>query len=191
LIFKNRINLKLERYTDNELFVLSKSSKKNFEKVCKEFYRRHAVKINHYCIKVTGRYDESADLLQDTFIKFFEKIKQHDTLDNIYGYLFTICRNKCIDFQKKQNKTVSLDELENTLIHRDDDSELIPIIDRSLDLLSNDDKELFIMKIYRQMDYKDIAEIKSMTVAAVKNRVYRARKQIRNVLSPYINEIKG
>lgn len=55
--------------------------------------------------------DDSEDMLQDVYIKALDSLNVMGPVDNLTGWLYTIAKNKVIDwYRKKRLQTVSLDE---------------------------------------------------------------------------------
>lgn len=83
--------------------------------------------------------EETEDLLQDVYLQALSNLNVLDSVDNLAGWLYTVAKNKVIDwYRKKRLVTVSMDEpFENGLQFKDILSEEIPdtLDDETRDLL--------------------------------------------------------
>jgi len=65
---------------------------------------------------------------------------------------------------------------------------MLNLITMALDTLPFVYKEAFILRQYQGYSYKEIAEISDDSIPAVKNRVWRAKEKIKQILAPYLKE---
>ena len=52
---------------------------------------------------------ESEDLVQDVYVQALRSLNVLDTVDNLAGWLYTVARNKIIDWYRRKKLTVPLD----------------------------------------------------------------------------------
>ena len=56
-------------------------------------------------------FEDSEDLLQDVYVQLVGNINVLDSIDNLTGWLYTVAKNKIIDwYRKRKIKTVSFDQ---------------------------------------------------------------------------------
>ncbi len=80
------------------------------EKQFLEAYKKHTDALFRYCYFKTLNRDEAKDLLQDTFVKTWEYIRNGGEILNIKAFFYRTAHNLVIDLYRKK-KTLSLDEL--------------------------------------------------------------------------------
>ena len=142
---------------------------------------------------MSGNTAESQDLLQEVFMKFYLATKEQMVFSNPGAFILTIARNL---FLNKRRDTTPTVPIEDFIIHVDEGSsvverdELLHLITLSLDLLEVEYREAFVLKYYQGYSYEEMASITGETIPALKNRVWRAKEQIRRTLKPYIMEIQ-
>jgi len=110
-------------------------------------------------------------------------------LNSVNFYLFKIARNICLNYKRDKKVSYNLDDYQ--IAARNDDYERIEVMEllkTALDFLDFDYREAFILRQYQGMAYKDIATITGDSVSAVKNRVWRAKEKIKEILSPYLED---
>ena len=67
--------------------------------------------------------------------------------------------------------------------------ELLDLIAASLELLDFKHREAFVLRQYQGMTYNEISAITGDSVSAIKNRVWRAKEKIKEILSPYLEDL--
>ncbi len=187
---KLELNKTYSKYSDSELFAFLHDKKEIQECAFAELYSRYSQRIYAYCLRVTGNPDDARDIFQEAFLKFFKSAQNQQYLENVPGYLLTIARNLCLNF--KRDKKINVDIEDYTFRTNDkgyEQKELMDLISKALDLLEFDYREAFILRQYQGLSYKEISDITGNSVAAVKNRVWRAKEKIKTILQPYLNDL--
>ena len=136
------------------------------------------------------------DIVQDVFIKLFENINNIHNKQSIQFWLFKTARNEMMSFLRStknkkfitesvdiesfeiENKTSLVDEIENT--------ELKKLILNELEVMNEDFSEVFILKEYSGLSYKDIASLLDIDEDLVKSRLYKARQKLINKISKLV-----
>lgn len=92
--------------------------------------------------------EESEDLLQEVYFQALSSLNVLEAVDNLTGWLYTVAKNKIIDwYRKKRLPTVSIEEpLENGFSLRDFLAEEIP------DGLDNKNREFIFQSIMKVID---------------------------------------
>ena len=70
-----------------------------------------------------------------------------------------------------------------------EEKELLQLIARAIELLDFDYREAFILRMYHGFSYNEIAQITGESVDAVRNRAWRAKEKIKDILAPYLEEM--
>lgn len=155
-------------------------------------YRRYSQRVYTYCRKVLADQDLAKDFLQETFVRIYDTGKQEKPVDNIPAYLMTIARNLCLTH--KSRSTRQYVEFEDFHVHTHDvpyeQKELLGLIQMSLELLPEEYREAFILREYNGLAYNEIAEVVGVSVHLIKVRIFRAKKRLREILTPYLNDIQ-
>ena len=189
--FLKTMKKNLQTYSDIELTRMVAGSKTDSESAFTELYNRYASMVHAYCYRVLNDRDLVEDIFQDTFIKFYQTIKNNPEASNISGFLITMARNQCLNHRRDTRPTVSLEgiEISDERASNYDSEEVLKLIEKALDLLDYEYKEVFIMREYDGLSYNDIGEICGISSNNAKSRVFRARLKMREILSPYLKEM--
>ena len=132
----------------------------------------------------------SEDIFQETFIKFYESVNPQINT-NIAGFLVTIARNLCLNYKRNRKNKVDITEMEFLAYETQsyDSVQMLEFVNTAVDLLDDEYKEALILREYNNMEYEEIAKILNITIINAKTRVCRAKKKVKDLLKPYLNEI--
>lgn len=135
---------------------------------------RYYADIYRFCLYMVQTEDDAYDIAQETFLKFMKygtSYKHH----NLKGYLLTIARNICFNyFRDKKDKVTAIEWEEIYKIPNNKDmlteAEDAVYLRNLLKELSQDTREVIILRIYEEMKFKDIAKIMGCSVSTTKSR---------------------
>ncbi|MBL8735782.1 MAG: sigma-70 family RNA polymerase sigma factor [Planctomycetes bacterium] len=141
------------------------------------------------------------DLAQEVFLKVFRALPQFDPRRAKFTtWVYTFVRNHCYDVLKKRRlPTTSLDATAADEPQRQvqDGRELLPSaglenqelgrrIGEALATLGEDQRMVFVLREYENLDYSEIAAITGVNEGTVKSRLFRAKEALREQLRPYL-----
>lgn len=153
-----------------------------FEEQIKKFYPRLHRSMTAY---LAGSEIEAEDVLQETFLKAYKYLDQFEGKSNIYTWLYSIARNKCIDeFRKRKYEAnrsslpVEEFQLESDEYKSNDEQEDVLLLRKAIAELPEILRSIVIMKSIDGFSYPEIAEVTGVNEQTLKNRMFRARKQL-------------
>lgn len=146
-------------------------------------YDRYAEKVYHKCISFVKDVDLAQDLAHDVFLKTFLNLAKFEGKSKFSTWLYSLTYNFCIDYLRKNNKTmVNSDEVLVNIPDDDDEKnekELLSIaserLQHVLELIPADDKMILLMKYQDDLSVKEIQGALELSESAVKMRVKRAK----------------
>lgn len=184
----------------------AKLSKQELDRAFEDILNRYERKIFNMIYRMMGNYDEAVDLTQETFLRVYKGLRQFRGESNIYTWIYQISLNLCrtrIAQKKKEAKLVSLDQP----IETEDDELEIEVPDESMapqtafeglnlqeavqmavESLPSPYREVIVLHELQGFSYKEIADMMSTNEQTIRVRLHRARKMLRKLLEPYINE---
>jgi len=140
--------------------------------------------------------EDALDIVQETFLRVYQKIEQFKKGRNFQNWLLQITKNLCIDFyRKRQNKDHYLNEGMDIseLNVRDPQAEethnasdINRILSNCIKRLSEKQRMVFVMKQYNQLEYSEIAQILNVATGTVKSLHFKATQNLRTLASPYL-----
>lgn len=126
-------------------------------------------------------------------MKFYQSAFRHEALENVKGYLLTICRNLCLNEKKRTYaQPAEFDEsMYNPGVTREADrSEMMQLIAMALELLPHDMREAFVLREYQGLSYQEMTKVLDIRLETAKVRVFRAKQKIKEVLQPYLDDLQ-
>ena len=161
----------------------------DMNEICK-LYSKRLFQVT-YCI--TRDYYLAQDAVQETLIKAYQKMDTIEEPEKIGAWLSAIATRTAIDIVRKERKlserTASHIEIETTNIKMDQNVEqevevnlLKEQIYQAIDSLSLDQRKVFLLKINNGLKEKEIANLLKLSQNTVKTKIYRVRKQLKEML---------
>ncbi len=175
---------------DAELYNYLREKKKLAEPAFGELYARHSSRIYAYCRCVFGDSEQTKDIFQETFMRFYESAQKKREMTNVAAYLLIIARNLCLNAKRQTKETVSFEEYHFPQLDTTTDrTEMLQLVTMAMELLPDDYREAFFLREFEDLPYSEIASILNTTDGNVRIRVSRARQKIREILQPYLVEL--
>lgn len=141
------------------------------------------------------------DIAQEVFLKVFRALGSFDPARAKFTtWVYTFVRNHCYDVLKRRRlPTTSLHAVGDDQPARDipDGRELLPAkslenqelgrrIGEALATLGEDQRMVFVLREYENLDYREIADITGVNEGTVKSRLFRAKEALRAQLAPWL-----
>lgn len=173
--------------TSNRLFL---SCKTGDEKAFEALFHRTFDRLYDFALKITRDDAIAEDILQDAFIKLWNKKDQIEN-SNIEAYLFRLVRNQCLDYIRFvkviSERTIQLEsvsryeELYRIDFIRDEPyllicEELKLEIEKTINSLPERCREVFILSRVEGMKNREIAEKLQINIKNVERHLARALK---------------
>ncbi|NJO91695.1 MAG: RNA polymerase sigma factor [Chloroflexia bacterium] len=123
------------------------------------------------------------DLSQNTFFRMLHYRNSYKPELSFKSWLFGIARNVFLDNVKdKHSKTDSIENIKHK--HQTENNEALgkfenEALHQALNKLSSEEREIIVMSRFQDMKYNEIAEIQGLSLSAVKVKVHRAIKKLR------------
>lgn len=167
-----------------------------------ELLSRHQKGVFNYILRMIGQYDVAADLSQDVFMKIYCALDKYNGRHKFSTWIFSIASHFTIDYLRKKkiaavsyeashadqksslkdrlrSRTISpLEELRN--------NELRKKIQDSIETLDPEYREVIVLRHLHGFSYEDMSAITGLPLGTIKNRIFRARQDLKEQLAPYI-----
>ena len=129
---------------------------------------------------------DSEELTGLVFIKLHGSAHRYKPTAKFSTYLFTIARNLLLDEIKRRERRpidiVDPAELNMATPGRDPRDEIDEALKICLDRLPETHRTALLLRVQRDLSYKEIAEVMEASESVVKTWIHRARQQARKVL---------
>jgi RNA polymerase sigma-70 factor (ECF subfamily) len=155
-------------------------------------FNRYKKKIYNYVLKMTSDSMLAEDVVQNVFLKLYENLDRIHNKESINFWLITTARNEMYSHfrsakRKADDHQTDLEDVDIvspvSMEYEFDIHELKEIILKELDTLPEEQKEVFILKEYTGMNYKEIANVLNIDTDLVKSRIYKTRQKLIKRLS--------
>lgn len=135
-----------------------------------------------FLITLTKNHAVAEDLLQETFLKVYDKINLYIKGSNFKAWLFSIARNLAYDhLRSKKSKWEELDNISEAIIIEDEVLNKLNI-SKALVGLSDVDREIVIMHVVGGFKHSEIAKELNLNRNTVRWRYREAIKKLNEVL---------
>jgi len=139
--------------------------------------------------RMLGDAETANDIAQESFLAAYEGLRHFRFGSKFSSWLTSIVLNKCRDHLRSRRPTVGIDEIAEIRETRRRNpeqeasaGESADALQKALDGLPTDYREVLILKHIEELDYKSISEILGVSVAALKVRAHRGRELLRALL---------
>lgn len=140
-------------------------------------------KLLKYCYMKTKDRDMAEDIVQETFLKFWQSRTYEDTGKEM-AFLYTIARNLCMD-EFRKNTPVDIDDYPDLIACEMDEPESRLdgiVIEEALDKLPEDLREMVVMRYVSEMSAADIGKVIGISRFSVNRRLKEGLKKLRIIL---------
>ncbi len=164
--------------------------RKNDEAALDSLFRIYYPRLNDYARKVTRDSEVAKDIVQDVFVKTWER-RDKIEVKNIEAFLFRVVRNQCLDYIKyikvvenrmfEFGETERVEELYRVDFVKDEpvlliEKELNDEIHRVIEALPEKCREVFLMSRVTGLKNREIAEKLNINIKNVERHINRALK---------------
>jgi len=152
--------------------------------------REHEGALVRYAAQITGDLDRARDVVQDTFLRLCAE--EPARLDgHLAQWLFTVCRNRALDIQRKEQRMKPLDDLElATRASREhspsaqaEQNDSAGRAQKFLKHLPPNQQEVVRLKFQNGLSYKEIAGVTNLSVTNVGFLIHTALKTLRQQMT--------
>ena len=187
--------------------ILVKRAKDGDDAAFTKLIEMYSDRIYNLALRILRRPDDAADVLQETFIKVYEKINTFDGRANFFTWLYRIATNESLMRIRKEKRTVLTDNDLEQYYDRPNSVEIqewqnVPLrdmlskefrdhLDKAVKSLPEIYRSVFVLRDLESMSTRETSKILDITETNVKVRLKRARMFLREKLAEYMNEYQG
>jgi RNA polymerase sigma-70 factor (ECF subfamily) len=170
-----------------------------------EIVRRNEDLVYNLALKLVSRPEDAENVLQETFLKVFEKLDTFKLESSLRTWIYRIAANEALMLlRKRKGEWVSMDDErdDDSAVRRYDrmlksldrnplelllDSEFKQALERALAELPASRRIPFVLKDIEGLSLQEVAEQLNTSVPAVKSALHRGRTFLRDRLAEFID----
>jgi RNA polymerase sigma factor (sigma-70 family) len=138
------------------------------------------------CLRYSGSRDEAAEILNDSFLKVFAKMKQYDPEKSFKAWLRRIVVNTAIDHYRRNQKYAQTDGLEEARTEECDADAIDQLtaseIMQMVQALPEAHRLAFNLYEIEGFNHEEIGEMLGIPVGTSKSNLSRAKKKLREMI---------
>ncbi|MEP6950313.1 MAG: RNA polymerase sigma-70 factor [Ginsengibacter sp.] len=160
---------------------------KNEEGALKELYDAYGNRLFHFAFAIVHSRETAEEIIEDVFIKVWEKRSRIAVMENLIYYLFTITKNISCNYLRKYNrkKNISLEELSLPYYYINSSPEDLFVTRETLQRINHAINELppkcrIIFKLVKEdgLKYKEVAALLNLSAKTIENQMGIALKKL-------------
>ena len=165
----------------------------------------YSSKIYRLALRMLGNSPDAEDVLQNTFLKVFQHIKEFESRSSLSTWLYRIASNEALMLLRKRKNEITLTDTEP----EDDESDYSPVqltdwcclpeeefvssessaaLDQAIQHLPEKLRIVFVLRDIEALSIQETSQTLELSETAVKTRLLRARLHLREYLSSYYSE---
>jgi len=161
-----------------------------------ELVRRYQRPIAAYVYRMVGDYDSALDLTQEVFIKVYNSLARYRSEFKFSTWIYKIAHNAAIDHLRRyavreqavtsgfdtEGRDTPVEGRRLTPEQESERSERRSEVEMVVEMLPCAYRELIVLRHSHDLSYDEIAEVTGLPLGTVKNRLFRAREAMRDLL---------
>jgi RNA polymerase sigma-70 factor (ECF subfamily) len=148
--------------------------------------------LYRYCLSFVRDTDLAEDATQEAFVRLHRDLGTLHSRDSVRCWLFTVARNEMLAAFRRRRFQVPMEDSDAadegtpaTIFEREESADLVR---RMMNELAEEYREVLVLREFEGFSYAEIAGITSSSLAAVKSRLFHARKALAGRLAPWFEE---
>jgi len=165
--------------------------------------RRHRSPVFNFILRYCGQRQRAEDLLQETWIKLVRGAEDYQPKARFTTWVYTIARNLCVDSARKESYRQA-DSLDQPARNGEGDARALgeamadgqavdpergahnarlrPLLEKALSALPDEQREVFVLREFSGVPFKEIAAVTGVPENTVKSRMRYAIEGLRKRL---------
>lgn len=166
---------------------------KNRNTAFRELLRLYQERLYWQIRNIVKNHEDADDVLQNTFIKIFRNIEKFKGDSQLFSWMYRIATNESLTFLKKRAREMQIsseelqqqiiDNLETDVYFEGDKIQLK--LQRAIATLPEKQQQVFNMKYFQELKYKEISDILGTSEGALKASYHIATKKVEEYLKSH------
>ncbi|MEL4307805.1 RNA polymerase sigma factor [Joostella sp. CR20] len=166
---------------------LIEKCKNNDRKSQMQLYDKYCDGMFCVAMRYVKNTDDAQDVMQEAFIKAFQKLNQFKAEVTFGAWLKRIVINKCLDFLKSKHQEVVAINENMSLLKDDDTWEInetidVAVIKNVIETLSDKYKYVLMLYLIEGYDHDEISQILGINNATSRTNLLRGKQKLKGLL---------
>lgn len=162
-------------------------------------YERYNRSLFSFFYRKTRESQLSEDLVQSVFERILKYRTTYSGTGAFTTWMFSIARNAHIDHYRKEKRRKEdgildeeqiVSEISFDYKELDERNQKKILLEKAFEKLDDDKKEVLILSRFEGLKYYEIAEIQGVTESAIKVRMFRAMKDLKQIVTTLSEEYR-
>ena len=163
--------------------------------------QRYQDRLYPTLLRLTGCAEDARDLLQDAFLRAYEKLGRFHGDSSFYTWVYRIAVNLTLSDRRRRRvpgrrarggaggPERSDDPAMTDPSRRLEQAERDALVQKALNALQADHRAVVVMKDLDGLRYEEIAETLNIPIGTVRSRLHRARSELRERLRSIVDDV--
>lgn len=154
--------------------------------------RRYQRQLYRLAVRMLGNSSDADDAVQDAFVAAWRQLSGFRGDAAFSSWMYRIVTNRCLKLLRTRRPALPLDDVGDQPTpdhdcpeHRAEAHDRAAALNRALQDLPADQRVCWILRDLHGLSYDDIAVIVSASPDSVRGRLYRARRTLAEVMTPW------
>lgn len=151
------------------------------EKIWKEYQK----KLYQFIQKRVQNHTIAEDLLQDVFLKIFNKVETLQNEQKLQSWLYQITRNTLLDYFRSHSKEENYENILEVQSHETEETaqqEIAECLKPMIEQLPEPYKKALIRSDFENIPQKEMAQEEGLSLSGMKSRIQRSRTLLQEEL---------
>lgn len=179
---QSKLNVELNEQKDINDGDLARRIKYGEKSAYQKLFERYAPKIFHFSLSYLKNNADAEELVQDVFLKIWEKREILDGTQNIKAYIFKIAVNTIYDFIRRKNIEKSFNDFARVNFNKSSNTtwdtvifeEMQATLDELISQMPEQRRRVFYLSKRKGLTNNEIAQKLNLSKRTVENQLYRA-----------------
>lgn len=182
---------------------LNKRNQLAFKLLVEQYQHR----VYNTCLGLLQNIEDAEDITQEVFISIYNSIQQFNSESKLYTWIYRIAVTKALEHIRAKNTKKRFTLFKRLTVNLDNDEvidfepghfnhpgvelenkELTSVLFSAINKIPENQKTAFVLHKLEDLSYHEIAEIMNVTVSSVESLMFRAKQNLKKVLSNYYQE---
>ncbi len=168
---------------------------------------KHQKSVHALAWRKIGDFHYAEEITQDTFLRAYQKLSTLKDPSQFLRWLYTIANRLCLNWLRKEKKYEKLQSLEDTSMEEVEEStyaryvseqretetteQHFEIVEKLLEKLPESERTTMVLYYLGEMTTTEIGKFLGVSVKAIRTRLHRARKRLREEEELLVQEVLG